>query len=454
METDINSLNNEQHETVGGRACGSLVTIDTDEDRNTLNGETVLNDHTANSNANKHYSRCSSGGIGAVAAKMCVKTAANGNDTAAVVVCGAVASWDGNQDSSVSGQDDSFDDALEDAEDYEECTARPQEDVQPHRGRSSGALLWMECCESDAATSTTTTSSTCMGGVEQQRISDCAFDNQTLNPMRSADGEEMLLACMSASLNLDLNADSPDESCSDFKWTNRQIARCCLRTRKYNDIRAVQLFRDFTEWRRDANRREAQCANLTPVWIFDELFPDAAVDCVMKSRDFVVALDAGIFQVLGCADHKKRPVIHVRMSKYIPGSHTQLGLLQALAYNVEKLLRCSGELGNSAQLRGICILFDCQAAAFTNFDLFLPRVIFQTLCKKTPLRVGAILLLNMNSFFAAAVKTVSVFLNEKLKQRLIFIGPEDSLTSYLPQDSIPVEYGGRCAPCNIMVESG
>ncbi len=192
----------------------------------------------------------------------------------------------------------------------------------------------------------------------------------------------------------------------------------CLRARKYDTTRAIELAIKYMEWR-------------------------AAFDVDgQKPRNnelLLTQLKTGMIRVPGSKDKFGRYMIVLDLSKHNPDKWKARDTVRCVHYNLELLLHRHVD----AQVKGIVIVNDMSNVTITNIDTAVPREIFNALSSRFPIRLGGIYVVNPPWFFRMFFPIVKSVMKKKFQERLKIIKGFKGLKNFFDSSQLLIEHGGE-----------
>nr|XP_033770408.1 alpha-tocopherol transfer protein-like isoform X1 [Geotrypetes seraphini]XP_033770409.1 alpha-tocopherol transfer protein-like isoform X1 [Geotrypetes seraphini] len=199
-----------------------------------------------------------------------------------------------------------------------------------------------------------------------------------------------------------------------------------LRARKFDYDRALQLLVKYHGCRRD--------------WpeVFNNLKPSAIKP----------VLDSGFLTVLPHLDTKGQRIVCIRPGRWAPSNYPITENIRAIYLTLEKLIQ-----SEETQVNGIIILADYNGVGLSqasHFGPFMAKKVIGILQDGFPIRIKAVHVINEPRIFKGIFAILKPFLKEKIVNRFFLHGSDlSSLHQNIPQNILPVEYGGSAGNMDI-----
>jgi hypothetical protein len=222
----------------------------------------------------------------------------------------------------------------------------------------------------------------------------------------------------------ELAADLPEYlACGDF-W-----ALACLRARKYDIARALELLQSFDVWRKRLQLLERN-------YHTDE-----------KLRELI---ERGVVEPTGQRDRVGHYILVLRMARADPKRFTPDDAIRNIYAALEYLYKLHPE----AQSAGVAVLVDQRGASMKNMDTAVPRVLFKALANHVPCRFGGLYAVDPPLFMRMLLPVAKLLLKRKLRDRLHILRNVEELSTYFEPSELLTDFGGsRASEHAIYVES-
>ena len=193
----------------------------------------------------------------------------------------------------------------------------------------------------------------------------------------------------------------------------------CLRARKFDMQRSLELVRNYMIWRRDYAIEE---------------------NTVYTDPEFKAAVESGAVRACGNKDKDGRYVLTLRLRLTDPKRWPPRYAVRTVHSAIELLLRKFPE----SQARGIVFVNDMTGAKMSNADSRVPRELFAAFSNKLPLRFGCVYAVNPPLFMRFIWPIVRHFMSRKMQSRMKLLpGGYPQLRNHFSVDQILVENGGQ-----------
>eukprot|EP00045_Choanoeca_perplexa_P003129 m.28776 g.28776 ORF g.28776 m.28776 type:complete len:347 (+) comp11880_c0_seq1:395-1435(+) len=213
----------------------------------------------------------------------------------------------------------------------------------------------------------------------------------------------------------DLAHDLPEyHACGDF-W-----ALACLRARKYDLARTLELMKSFDAWR-------------TRLQLLERNYhTDAELQALIK---------LGVVEPTGQRDVVGHYVLVLRMAKADPKRFTPDDAIRNIYAALEYLYRRYPE----AQSAGVAVLVDQRGASLKNMDTAVPRILFKALANHVPCRFGGLYTVDPPLFMRMLLPVAKLLLKRKLRDRLHVLRNVEDLLKYFQASNLLEDFGGTMA---------
>jgi hypothetical protein len=206
---------------------------------------------------------------------------------------------------------------------------------------------------------------------------------------------------------------------ADLAGISSEWQLACLRARKHQPQRAVQLIKNYVRWRREFNA--------------DHISPE-------NSETLRSQLRSGMVILPGTRDILGRYVVHVDLSKHDPSKWRTRDTVIYIHFTLTHFLMKHPE----AQSYGIVVVNNLTNVTFSNLDFEVPRALFQALNSKFPIRLGGLYMVRPPKFFRVVFPIVKAFMKKKFQDRVRVLKDPALLSQYIPKDQLLQEFGGTC----------
>lgn len=192
----------------------------------------------------------------------------------------------------------------------------------------------------------------------------------------------------------------------------------CLRARKFDMGRSLELVRNYMIWREEYGI-EKYTMHTDP--------------------ELKAAIESGGVRACGNTDKEGRYVLTLKLRLTDPKRWPPRYAVRTVHSAIEILLRNYPE----SQARGIVFVNDMTGAKMSNADSRVPRELFAAFANKLPLRFGCVYAVNPPLFMRFIWPIVRHFMSRKMQSRMKLL-PRGypQLESYFNKDQILVDNGG------------
>ncbi|XP_077989739.1 alpha-tocopherol transfer protein-like [Glandiceps talaboti] len=198
-----------------------------------------------------------------------------------------------------------------------------------------------------------------------------------------------------------------------------------LRAKKFDVDRAFKTMVKYYEVRQDYRD------------IYDNFVPSSAMQ----------VWNDGLPHVLPDRDREGRRILVYRVSRWNLNSYNAMACIRAIIMCMEQLLE-----DEETQVNGIVFLGDYEGLSMSHLSKLGPgfgKRTIDTMQNAIPVRIKASHYVNEPKLFDTAFALFRPFLNDKLKQRVIFHGDDiGTLHKHIPSDILPSDFGGSKPPCD------
>lgn len=191
----------------------------------------------------------------------------------------------------------------------------------------------------------------------------------------------------------------------------------CLRARKYDPNRAIELAVKYMEWR---------------------IAFDVEHQTPRNNNVLLAQLQSGMIRIPGTKDKLGRYLVVMDLSKHDPDKWNSKDTVRCLHYNLARLLQQFPE----AQARGIVVLNDMTHVTLKNIDTSVPKEVFNALSSRFPIRLGGIYIVNPPWFFRAVFPIVRTFMKKKFQERVRILRGTQGLQTFFDNHQLLMEHGG------------
>ena len=221
----------------------------------------------------------------------------------------------------------------------------------------------------------------------------------------------------------ELAVDLPEYlACGDF-W-----ALACLRARKYDIARALELLQSFDLWRKRLQLLERN---------------------FHTDDELRVLIERGVVEPTGQRDRVGHYILVLRMARADPKRFTPDDAIRNIYAALEYLYRRYPE----AQSAGVAVLVDQRGASMKNMDTAVPRVLFKALANHMPCRFGGLYAVDPPLFMRMLLPVAKLLLKRKLRDRLHILRNVEELATHFEPSELLTDFGGsRASEHDIYVE--
>eukprot|EP00055_Hartaetosiga_balthica_P018319 m.132580 g.132580 ORF g.132580 m.132580 type:complete len:332 (+) comp9487_c0_seq9:705-1700(+) len=199
----------------------------------------------------------------------------------------------------------------------------------------------------------------------------------------------------------------------------------CLRARKFEAARALELLVRFEEWKKEHMIEERR---------------------VHKDELFAELLKEGVVIAMGNKDKTGRYMLTVRLGRINPERTTPRHAIVAIYFAIELLLVQYPE----SQSRGIVLCHDMSGATLSQFDTRTPKILMEAMSKALPVRFGGAYIMNAPWFMRMVFPVIRMFMSSKMRSRLKMLGSGfGKLRQYVDEDNIIEDMGGTFEPGDV-----
>jgi hypothetical protein len=193
--------------------------------------------------------------------------------------------------------------------------------------------------------------------------------------------------------------------------------KCCLRVRKYDEERALELYDKYRALRIELG-------------VDDPNDPD--------HEEMLRFIDADVMRYCGNQDKRGRYIFSMDAAKFIPSEWTQRAIMKSCHHYVTWLMTTFPE----AQSRGAVSISDMNGWSRTNYDPEMEKTLMKTFQNKMPLRDGGFYAINTPFMIRAVMPIVKLFLKKKVRDRMHFYKDPSNLLKHVAIDQLDCEFGG------------
>jgi len=93
---------------------------------------------------------------------------------------------------------------------------------------------------------------------------------------------------------------------------------------------------------------------------------------------------------------------------------------------------------------GLTFVFDLKDIGWKNVDLRLQKRINSALMDTFPMKVKHVLVVNAPGIFKSLLAAARLFVKKKVTDRIQLLDSMSDLKKYIDEDTLPVEFGGKC----------
>uniref|UniRef100_A0A1A8HLU4 Protein tyrosine phosphatase, non-receptor type 9, a n=1 Tax=Nothobranchius korthausae TaxID=1143690 RepID=A0A1A8HLU4_9TELE len=206
------------------------------------------------------------------------------------------------------------------------------------------------------------------------------------------------------------------------KWTSqhsvsplsRDLAVKFLMARKFDVLRAIELFHSYRE-----TRLKEGIVRLQP-----------------QEEPLRSELLSGKFTVLSVRDPSGASIALYTAKLHHPNKTGNHVVLQALFYLLDRAVESF-----ETQRNGLVFIYDMAGSNYTNFELDLSKKILNLLKGAFPARLKKVLIVGAPVWFRVPYNLLSLLLKEKLRERVQMVKMAE-LRLHLPRDCLPQHLGG------------
>ncbi|CAG5957646.1 unnamed protein product [Menidia menidia] len=206
------------------------------------------------------------------------------------------------------------------------------------------------------------------------------------------------------------------------KWTSqhgvspltRELAVKFLMARKFDVLRAIELFHSYRE-----TRLKEGIVRLQP-----------------QEEPLRSELLSGKFTVLSARDPSGASIALYTAKLHHPNKTGNHVVLQALFYLLDRAVESF-----ETQRNGLVFIYDMAGSNYTNFELDLSKKILNLLKGAFPARLKKVLIVGAPVWFRVPYNLLSLLLKEKLRERVQMVKMAE-LRQHLPRDCLPQHLGG------------
>uniref|UniRef100_A0A8C6L887 Tyrosine-protein phosphatase non-receptor type 9 n=1 Tax=Nothobranchius furzeri TaxID=105023 RepID=A0A8C6L887_NOTFU len=206
------------------------------------------------------------------------------------------------------------------------------------------------------------------------------------------------------------------------KWTSqhsvsplsRDLAVKFLMARKFDVLRAIELFHSYRE-----TRLKEGIVRLQP-----------------HEEPLRSELLSGKFTVLSVRDPSGASIALYTAKLHHPNKTGNHVVLQALFYLLDRAVESF-----ETQRNGLVFIYDMAGSNYTNFELDLSKKILNLLKGAFPARLKKVLIVGAPVWFRVPYNLLSLLLKEKLRERVQMVKMAE-LRLHLPRDCLPQHLGG------------
>ncbi|KAF1386528.1 hypothetical protein PFLUV_G00095790 [Perca fluviatilis] len=206
------------------------------------------------------------------------------------------------------------------------------------------------------------------------------------------------------------------------KWTSqhgvsplsRELAVKFLMARKFDVLRAIELFHSYRE-----TRLKEGIVRLQP-----------------QEEPLRSELLSGKFTVLSVRDPSGASIALYTAKLHHPNKTGNHVVLQALFYLLDRAVESF-----ETQRNGLVFIYDMAGSNYTNFELDLSKKILNLLKGAFPARLKKVLIVGAPVWFRVPYNLLSLLLKEKLRERVQMVKMAE-LRQHLPRDCLPQHLGG------------
>uniref|UniRef100_A0AAQ5WZM4 Tyrosine-protein phosphatase non-receptor type 9 n=1 Tax=Amphiprion ocellaris TaxID=80972 RepID=A0AAQ5WZM4_AMPOC len=201
------------------------------------------------------------------------------------------------------------------------------------------------------------------------------------------------------------------------KWTSqhgvsplsRELAVKFLMARKFDVLRAIELFHSYRE-----TRLKEGIVRLQP-----------------QEEPLRSELLSGKFTVLSVRDPSGASIALYTAKLHHPNKTGNHVVLQALFYLLDRAVESF-----ETQRNGLVFIYDMAGSNYTNFELDLSKKILNLLKGAFPARLKKVLIVGAPVWFRVPYNLLSLLLKEKLRERVQMVKMAE-LRQHLPRDCLP-----------------
>uniref|UniRef100_H2L8X3 Tyrosine-protein phosphatase non-receptor type 9 n=1 Tax=Oryzias latipes TaxID=8090 RepID=H2L8X3_ORYLA len=206
------------------------------------------------------------------------------------------------------------------------------------------------------------------------------------------------------------------------KWTiqhgvsplSKELAIKFLMARKFDVLRAIELFHSYRE-----TRLKEGIVRLQP-----------------QEEPLRSELLSGKFTVLSVRDPSGASIALYTAKLHHPNKTGNHVVLQALFYLLDRAVESF-----ETQRNGLVFIYDMAGSNYTNFELDLSKKILNLLKGAFPARLKKVLIVGAPVWFRVPYNLLSLLLKEKLRERVQMVKMAE-LCQHLPRDCLPQHLGG------------
>lgn len=198
---------------------------------------------------------------------------------------------------------------------------------------------------------------------------------------------------------------------SPLSWN---VAVKFLMARKFNVLRAIELFHSYRETR----------------------LKEGIVKLKPQEEPLRSELLSGKFTVLSVRDPSGASIALFTAKLHHPNKSIQQVVLQALFYLLDRAVESF-----ETQRNGLVFIYDMAGSQYTNFELDLSKKILNLLKGAFPARLKKVFIVGAPVWFRVPYSIISVLLKEKLRERVQMVKMCE-MKQHLPRDCLPEYLGG------------
>eukprot|EP00049_Salpingoeca_infusionum_P022962 m.9708 g.9708 ORF g.9708 m.9708 type:complete len:337 (-) comp5484_c0_seq1:80-1090(-) len=191
----------------------------------------------------------------------------------------------------------------------------------------------------------------------------------------------------------------------------------CLRSRKYDEDRALVLYDNYRSFRIEYG-------------VEDEEDPDHEMMVALLKRNF--------FRVGGNQDKHGRYIFSMDVEGFYPSEWSPRSACKAMHHHISWLLMNHPE----AQVRGTVTIGNMDNWSMKNFDPELEKGMMKAMQDAIPMRDGGFFAIHTPLLIRAVMPIVKLFMKKKMRDRMKFYKNPADLLKHVDESQLDIEFGG------------